>query len=163
MNETATSGFVVSGKFPLDIFSFSLDRAAGWVRKIFPERRLADLPQRNIRDEAPPAVQKTYDFVLWLVKKVENFPRSYRFTVGDRLTITGLELLTTLVEAAYSRRKEPLLETAGQKVNAIRFLLRLAKDLQLLPVESYGFCAESLDEIGRMVGGWRKSSAGRPA
>ena len=93
------------------------------------------MPQRNIRDEAPPAVQKTYDFVLWLVKKVENFPRSYRFTVGDRLTITGLELLTTLVEAAYSRRKEPLLETAGQKVNAIRFLLRLAKDLQLLPVE----------------------------
>ncbi len=113
---------------------------------------------KNTHDGAPPAVQKTYDFVLWLVKKVENFPKSYRFTVGERLTATSLDLLTTLVEAAYSRRKAPLLETASQKVNSVRFLLRLAKDLQLLSVESYGFCAEKLEEIGRMVGGWHKSA-----
>jgi len=94
------------------------------------------------------------------VKKVENFPRSYRFTIGDRLTATSLDLLTTLVEAAYSRRKDPLLEVASQKVNAIRYLLRLSKDLQLLSVESFGFSAGLLDEIGRMVGGWRKSAAG---
>ncbi len=29
---------------------------------------------RRVRDYAPPTVQKTYEFVLWLVKKVENFP-----------------------------------------------------------------------------------------
>jgi len=44
---------------------------------------------RRAGDDAPPAVQKTYEFVLWLVQKVENFPRSYRFTVGDRLTTMG--------------------------------------------------------------------------
>jgi hypothetical protein len=108
--------------------------------------------------ESPVAVQKTYEFVLWLVKKVENFPRSYRFTIGERLTATSLDLLTTLVEAAYSRRKDPLLDAASQKVNAIRYLLRLSKDLQLLSVESFGFSAGLLDEIGRMVGGWRKAT-----
>jgi hypothetical protein len=113
---------------------------------------------RRVGDEAPPAVQKTYEFVLWLVKKVENFPKSYRFTVGDRLTTNGLDLLASLVEAAYSRRKEMLLELASQKVNAIRYLLRLAKDLHLMSIDSYGFSAENLDEIGRMVGGWRKAS-----
>ena len=117
---------------------------------------------RNIRDDAPQAVQRAYDFVLWLVKKVENFPRSYRFTVGERLTATALDLLTALVEAAYSRKKEPLLDTASQKVNTTRFLLRLARDLQLLSQDSWGFSAESLDEVGRMVGGWRKAS-GRDA
>jgi len=85
-----------------------------------------------------------------------------RFTVGERLTATALDLLTALVEAAYSRKKEPLLDTASQKVNTIRFLLRLAKDLQLLSADSWGFSAESLDEVGRMVGGWRKAS-GRDA
>ena len=113
---------------------------------------------RKTGDEAPPAVQKAYEFVLWLVQKVENFPRSYRFTVGDRLTTTALDLLASLVEAAYSRRKETLLESASQKVNAIRYLLRLAKDLHLMSIDSYGFCAENLDEIGRMVGGWRRAS-----
>jgi four helix bundle protein len=112
---------------------------------------------RKVTEETPVAIQKTYEFVLWLVKKVEHFPRSYRFTVGDRLTLAGLDLLTTLVEAAYSRRKDTLLEIASQKVNSIRYLLRLSKDLQLMSVDSYGFSVENLDEIGRMVGGWRKS------
>jgi hypothetical protein len=109
-------------------------------------------------DTAPVIVQRTYEFVLWLVKKVENFPRSYRFTIGERLTALSLDLLTTLVEAAYARRKETLLGEASQKVNSVRYLLRLAKDLHLMSVDSYGFSSEHLDEIGRMVGGWRRAN-----
>ena len=30
-------------------------------------------------------VGKTYDLLLWLLPKVEKFPRSFRFSVGDRL------------------------------------------------------------------------------
>jgi hypothetical protein len=110
---------------------------------------------------APVAVAKAYDFVLWLFPKVEKFPRSFRFTVGDRLALTGLDFLMLLVEAAYSANKEPVLEEANRKINGIRYLLRLSKDLRLLTVDSYGFAAERVDEIGRMVGGWRKSVARR--
>jgi hypothetical protein len=103
---------------------------------------------------APVAVGKAYDFVLWLLPKVEGFPRSFRFTVGDRLTLSGLDLLMLLVEAAYSASKERLLEEANRKINGIRYLLRLSKDLRLLTVDSFGFAAERVEEIGRMVGGW---------
>jgi four helix bundle protein len=116
------------------------------------------LGEGEVKDEAPPVIQKTYEFVLWLVKKVEGFPRSHRFTVGDRLTSTSLDLLSALVEAAYSKEKEPRLEAASRSVNSIRYLLRLAKDLKLISVDSYGFSAGSLDEVGRMVGGWRKAA-----
>jgi hypothetical protein len=102
-------------------------------------------------------VSKAYDFVLWLLPKVERFSRAYRFTVGERLSTTGLDVLLLLVEAAYSTRKEEMLHEATRKINSVRYLLRLAKDLKLLTVDSYGFAAERLDEIGRMVGGWRRS------
>jgi hypothetical protein len=105
----------------------------------------------------PVAVSKTYDFTLWLLPKVENFPRSHRFTVGDRLTSQTLDLLTALVEAAYARDKRPLLDLATRRINAIRYLLRLAKDLKLLTADSWAFSAAKLDEIGRMAGGWKKS------
>jgi hypothetical protein len=105
----------------------------------------------------PVAIVKVYDFVLWLLPKVEHFPRSYKFTVGERLSAQGLDLMTTLVEAAYSRDKEDLLQQANRKINSTRYLLRLAKDLDLMTTDSYGFSAEKLDEIGRMVGGWRKA------
>lgn len=117
-------------------------------------KRRAD-PDRG----APVAVTKAYDFVKWLLPKVESFPRAYKFTVGERLAGQGLDLLTALVEAAYATHKEPMLLTASSRVNSIRYLLRLAKDLSLLSGEAYAFSAESLDEIGRMIGGWRKSFA----
>jgi hypothetical protein len=113
---------------------------------------------------APVAVSKTYDFVLWLLPKVEKFPRSYKFSVGDRLTSSGMDVLVLLVEAAYAARKDDLLSEAIRKINSTRYLLRLAKDLKLLAPDSWGFAVEHLDEIGRMAGGWLKSArpAGKP-
>ena len=64
-----------------------------------------------------------------------------------------------LVEAAYAKQKTDLLEQATRKVNSTRFLLRMAKDLKLMSIDSYGYSAEKLDEIGRMVGGWVKTAA----
>ena len=107
----------------------------------------------------PIAVSKAYDFTLWLLPKVESFPRAYRFTVGERLASQTLELLTGLVEAAYARDKRPILDAATRRINAIRYLLRLAKDLRLLSMDAWAFSAGRLDEIGRMAGGWKKSLA----
>ena len=117
------------------------------------------MPRKNPdgAGSAPVVVTKAYDFVKWLLPKVENFPRAHKFTIGDRLTANGLDLLTALVEAAYSHRKDDLLQAANRKVNSTRYLLRLAKDLKLLTTDAYGFSVEKLDEIGRMVGGWMKS------
>jgi hypothetical protein len=106
-------------------------------------------------------VSKAYDFNVWLLPKAEKFARSYKFSVGDRLVAHGLDLLLLLVESAYTQNKGMLLQQASTKVNGIRYLLRLSKDLKLLSLDSYGFAAERLDEIGRMVGGWRRSAVKR--
>jgi len=115
---------------------------------------------RKVSDDEPAVVVgKTYDFVLWLLPKAERFARSYRFSVGDRVVGCGLDLLLILVTAAYTADKADLLQQASGKVNGLRYLLRLAKDLHLLSVDSYGFAVGRLDEIGRMVGGWLRATA----
>ena len=107
-------------------------------------------------------VQKACEFSLWLTKKVENFSRAYRFTVGDRLVQGSLDLLMRLLDAAYARDRAAILAEVNQMLNRLRFLLRMAKDLDLLGMEPYGFAGEHVDEIGRMVGGWRKAPAAAP-
>ena len=97
--------------------------------------------------------------MLWLLVKVEKFPRSYRLTVGERLSVVSLDLLLRLVDASYSQHKREPLAAASTQVNAIRFLLRIARDLKLLPQAGHLYAAERLDEIGRLVGGWRRSAA----
>lgn len=66
----------------------------------------------------PVVVDKTYDLVLWLIQKVEKFPKSYRFSVGQRLIDTGLDLLLLLVDAAYRKDKRDTLRAAGLRTNA---------------------------------------------
>jgi len=116
----------------------------------------------NDREEPAIVVTKAYDLVLWLLPKAETFSRSYRFSVGERVVAYSLDLLLALVEASYTSNKAALLQQANGKVNGLRYLLRVAKDLRLLTVDSYAFAAERLEEIGRMVGGWQKSVARRP-
>lgn len=106
-------------------------------------------------------VQRAYDLALWLVRKVERFPRSFRFSVGDRVVARALDLLETLTEAAYTSDKVPLLDRANRGLNSLRLLLRMTLDLKLLAADAHEFAAGQLEEIGRMIGGWRKAAARR--
>jgi hypothetical protein len=71
------------------------------------------------------------------------------------------DLLEILIQANYTRQRKELLEQANLTLEILRFQMRPAKDLQCLKVESYGFAAKAIDEIGKLVGGWHKSS-GKP-
>lgn len=112
---------------------------------------------------AQPAVivDQAYDFTLWILNKVEGFPRSHRPLLGDRMVTASIDLLLLLVRAMYTANKAELLDRANLEINALRYLLRLAKDLKLLSIDSYEFAAKRGDEIGRMLGGWRKQVAAR--
>ena len=104
---------------------------------------------------------KAYDWTLWIVPKVEKFPKSYRFSIGQSLIASSLELLLNLVDATYQSRNVGSLAAAVREVNRIRYLVRLAKDLRILNIDGHEFAARSLDEIGRMAGAWLKSTRTR--
>jgi hypothetical protein len=70
------------------------------------------------------------------------FPRQHRFVLGERLEHNLYDLLETLIQAKYSRDRKSLLEAANLKLEILRFQVRLAKDLQCLKTNSYGFAAE---------------------
>ena len=104
-------------------------------------------------------VQKAYDWNLWILPMVqENFPKSYRFSVGQNLVATSLDLLMNLVDATYQSENFSTLVAAVRSVNRLHYLMRLSKDLRLLNISGYELAAKGLDEIGRLAGEWRKSA-----
>ncbi len=98
-----------------------------------------------------------YGFVLWLVPTVEKFPRRQKFLLGDRLQATALDVLERLVEATYTRDRRRHLAAANLGIEKLRFLCRLAKDLGHLDERRYEHAARSLNETGRLIGGWRRA------
>ena len=102
-------------------------------------------------------ITKTYDLILWSCNHTSKFPRNHRFVLGERIERNLYTLLETLIRAKYTKNRQRLLEEANLTLEILRFQMRLAKDLQCLKLNSYGFAAKSIDEIGRLVGGWLRS------
>lgn len=112
-------------------------------------------------DPTPQAVQDCHLLLGWLIPQLDNFPRSRRFTLGERLEGCLLEVLEALVEAAYARDKSRSPARANLRLQVVRHLWRLCHELKVVPVRRYAHGAEQLESLGRQVGGWARSA--RPA
>jgi hypothetical protein len=103
------------------------------------------------------AIEAHYQFLVWLLPIVEKFPRSHKFTLGDRIESTALDVLEALIEATYTRDRAQHLRRANLGIENLRFLIRLAADLKLLDRRRYEHAARTLDDTGRLIGGWMKA------
>jgi hypothetical protein len=98
-----------------------------------------------------------YEFMLWLVRHTEKFPRHHRYSLGAAMENGLQRVLSLLLRAKYSQDRRGFLEEANVELDVLRFQLRLARDLRALPVRSHGYAAKVVNEIGRQVGGWQRA------
>ena len=106
-----------------------------------------------------PAVQKAYDLNRWLVPCVGRMLRTHKFTLGDRLQTTALDLCLALVEASHARAKDRPLHRAARLLDQLRLLLRLARDVGVITNRQLEYVSELNEELGRMIGGWQRWAA----
>jgi hypothetical protein len=88
-----------------------------------------------------PAIEAHYQFLKWLALTVEKFPKTHKFSVGDRVYGIALDILEDLIEATYSRDRQQHLRRANLGIEKLRFLIRLAADLKLLSRQRYEYAS----------------------
>jgi|TARA_Y100000310_G_C20560054_1_gene752603 four helix bundle protein len=103
---------------------------------------------------------KIYDMILWYSPKISQYPKKYKYTIGERITNTQLAILERIIEAKYtsSNKKKHFLRQANLNLEKLRFLVRLSKDLQCISIKEFEFISKNINEIGQMIGGWEKWS-----
>lgn len=106
----------------------------------------------------PQAVQSTHDILLWIIPQIDKFPRHRRFTLGEKIELTLLNVLELLLEATYQKRNDRVLKTANQKLALVRHLWRLSYELTAIANKSYQHGSKLLLELGAQIGGWQKYS-----
>jgi hypothetical protein len=109
---------------------------------------------------APVIALRMEQLLVWVVERVAKFPREHKFTVGDRLIETCLNVMECLVEASLQREKHKLLALASRGLVRARILARLAHSVRCLSESQHLHFVKQSDEIGRMLGGWLRT-AGR--
>jgi hypothetical protein len=105
------------------------------------------------------AVEAHFQLLMWLIPTVEKFPRSQKFLLGDRIQAAALDVLESLIEATYTRDRKGHLARANLGIEKLRFFFRLAVELHYLDRRRYQHAARTLDEVGRLIGGWAKAHA----
>ena len=97
--------------------------------------------------------------LTWTAERVAKFPRDHKFTVGDRLLETCLDVMAALTDAAFRRDKHEVLAAASRGLVRARILARLARVLLCLSEAQHLHFVRESDEVGRMLGGWIRSGA----
>ncbi|MFZ2500951.1 MAG: four helix bundle protein [Minisyncoccia bacterium] len=87
-----------------------------------------------------------------------DMPREERFGVGAKIDSLFLETFEILRRATYATEetKTDLLQQAIENIDSLRFFVQLAWEMLLLTNTRYSILGEGVENIGRMVGGWRK-------
>ena len=93
------------------------------------------------------------------IRDRNKFPRSQRFSLGDRIQNQLSDLLELYIAAYYlpTAQKKAILQKANIKLEVLRHYYRLSYELGFYPFSKYQQFAEALHEIGKMTGGWIKS------
>ncbi len=107
-----------------------------------------------------PILKKSYELYKVFHDYRKIIPKSERFTVYERSENLIVDMMEFFLEAGYTRsNKVVTLEKASVKLNTPRFFVRLMKETKSLDTKKYTVLQEMIDEIGRMLGGWIRSSS----
>ena len=102
---------------------------------------------------------RMFDLLVWLLPKVDQFPKAYRFTLTQRLMDAALDLQDALAEAETSRAQARYraLMVADRHLVRLRIYLRLTHHWQWLSSGQYEHVSRMVLEIGRLLGGWLRT------
>ncbi len=91
---------------------------------------------------------------------MSSFPKKDRYTLGQRIELTLLDLIETIISASNLSKQEklPILRLASTKVDLLRVLFKLGKDLKIIDNKTYILFVNDVSEIGKMLGGWIKTT-----
>ncbi len=110
-------------------------------------------------------LQKWEAFTGWLLNHTGKWPKAARFTLTQRLENHALDVTEMLVQARYEPklRVRLLLHEVNLRLERMRFLCRIAVESRVENPKGFESTLRQLDEVGRMVHGWRVAIGARPA
>lgn len=106
--------------------------------------------------KSPQLLEHWFKTTDWLLDKCDRFPKSTRFTIGNRIAALSIEILELLTQASYVALKKILLIQVNLRLEQLRLLLRLCFMRKYLSMAQYEFIQSEINIAGRMCGGWIK-------
>ena len=108
-----------------------------------------------------PIYKTTYELLEMVTRKTKDFPRDFKYSLGDKICNECIELVVFIYKANTLRQqREEHLQQILERVQVIELMLRLAKDLRLFNVSAFSEIVLLTDSLARQTQGWINHNAG---
>ena len=115
-------------------------------------------PRSVLQVKLLPVLEKTkIAYILWFNYR-DTFPKKSRYTLGDKIDKLFLDILELVNIAIYQRPEEKIitLRKTILRLDSLKFFIMISWETKLLHTEKYIILSEHLNELGKIIGGWKK-------
>ena len=100
----------------------------------------------------------SYDLLLIIFRFTKDFSKEYKYTIGETMKKEGIDLLLLIYKANSVKDRVDLLQSAREKLEAVRLLVRIMKDLHQISIRKFIHINEQIETVSKQLTGWQKSS-----
>ena len=114
------------------------------------------------RYEHLPIYKKAFELAKYFDKIVRNFSRYNKYTYGSDLRNLSREILKLIIRANNAVDKVPHLLEVREKLEELKVIIRLCKELQVFPnFNSFQYSINEVVNISRQNEGWLSRFQGK--
>jgi hypothetical protein len=105
-----------------------------------------------------PVYKDSYQLVLKVFEETKNFPREYKYTLGQEMKRDALHLLRCIYRANKHQNRVEHLEVFLDEMGLLELEIRLCVEVKLISLKRRVLLSELLERMGKQVTGWRNAS-----
>ena len=104
-----------------------------------------------------PVYRDTYKLILLIFELTKDFPREYKYTLGQDMKRDGIQLVRSIYRANRSENKKKYLEEFLDIFEILKLEIRLCVDMKILSIKQQSRTTNLLESIGKQITGWKRS------
>ena len=105
-----------------------------------------------------PVYQDLYRLILLLFQYTKEFPREYKYSLGQEIRRDGVVLVRSMYRANRSYEKRQHLEVFLDDFEVLKLEIRLCIDLHLISMKQQSRISLLMEGIGKQIIGWRNAA-----
>lgn len=107
-----------------------------------------------------PLIVKTYQLFQKIQPLINNFPKPWRYSLGESLQRSTLAIIETSAQALYARQplREPLILRIIGSIQSLQLFIRIAFEEDLISEQQFFAFNKLITELSRMAIGWLKAT-----
>ena len=108
-----------------------------------------------------PVYEECYQLLLQLVTFSRQMQRDFRYTIGEKLQQTVVDIIVLIFKANKAEQKTRYISDAREKLVEAQVMIRVLNDTRQLSDKQYVLLVERTTSVSKQLAAWERATVGK--